>query len=67
MWESISANIISSIGISFCTNHVDKQRRNRFQQKLRRIVNNNFDQYADTSLDQNETRTQRRDYGRGYT
>lgn len=54
MWESIVSNIVSSIGVSLCTNYMNQQHREEFEQRLARIVNDSFTQYADTSLDRNE-------------
>lgn len=54
MWESILSNIITAIGISLCTNCINKRHLNEFHKKLTKITNSLFAQYADTSLDCNE-------------
>lgn len=54
MWESILANVVTSIGTSLCTNCMDKRHRNEFHQGLTQITTDLFGRYADTSLDCDE-------------
>jgi len=54
MWEGVLSSIIASIGVSLCTNCIDKRHYNEFHQKLTQITDSLFAKYADTSLDCDE-------------